>query len=237
MPDDALGAAMWDFLRDEYDGSCVHRDPETGETWDANIRKFYFAPYAAWPAEKRAFVDGLATPLLDVGCGAGNHARVVSLCGRVVAFDASPMAVRTARARGVDAVVADMFRPPVLEGRFETALVNGTQATLARTDAEIRGFLAELARVTTGTGTAWVDSYDPGRVDESHGHHSMDAEDGVGRRQFRVEYRGRDLVGPLLAFRTVSPERLGDACEGTAWSVAETVYSGEFGYYRARLEK
>ncbi|MDS0298663.1 class I SAM-dependent methyltransferase [Halogeometricum sp. S1BR25-6] len=236
MPDDALGAAMWDFLRDRYDGSCVHRDPETGEVWNANVEEFYFAPYAAWPAETRAFVDGLATPLLDVGCGAGNYARVVSLRGRVAAFDASPLAVRTARARGVDAFVADMFRPPVSENQFETALVNGTQATLARSESELCDFLRELARVTTATGGAWVDSYDPGRVEESHGHRPTD-EEGVGRRRFRVEYRKRDLVGPRLEFRTVLPDRLGDACEGTPWSVAETTYPGAFGYFRARLEK
>ncbi|MDS0292958.1 class I SAM-dependent methyltransferase [Halogeometricum luteum] len=236
MPDDALGTAMWDFLHGEYDGSCVHVDPETGETWDANVEQFYFAPYARWPAETRAFVDGLATPLLDVGCGAGNYARVVSLRGRVAAFDASPLAVRTARARGVDAFVADMFDPPVRESRFETALVNGTQATLARSDAELRDFLRELARVTTATGEARVDSYDPERVGESHGHAPTEA-DGVGRRRFRVEYRKRDLVGPRLEFRTVSPARLRAVCEETPWTVAETTYPGEFGYYRARLEK
>lgn len=236
MPDDALGAAMWDFLRGEYDGSCVHRDPETGETWDANVEAFYFVPYAEWPAEERAFVDGLRTPLLDVGCGAGTHARVATLRGEVVGFDASPLAVRTARARGVDAFVADMFSPPVRADRFETALVNGTQATLARSEAELRGFLGELARVTTATGEARVDSYDPRGTGESHGHRRT-GEDGVGRRRFRVEYRKRGLVGPPLEFRTVSPDGLRDACEGTPWTVAEVTRRGEHGYYRARLVK
>lgn len=236
MPDDALGTAMWDYLRGDYDGSCVHRDPATGETWDAQVEHHYFEPYAAWSDAAKAFADGLETPLLDAGCGAGKHARVVSLRGRVVAFDASPMAVRTARARGVDAFVADMFRPPVRADRFETALVNGTQATLSQSDAELRGFLGELARVTTATGDAWVDSYDPTRAAGSHGHRETD-EAGVGRRRFRVEYRGRDLVGPRLSFRTFSPDRLRDTCEGTAWSVAEVRRYGDVGYFRARLAK
>lgn len=236
MPDDALGTAMWDYLNGDYDGSCVHHDPRTGERWDANVEEFYFVTYDEWPAETQAFVDSLRTPLVDVGCGAGNHARVVQNRGDVVAFDASPMAVRTARARGVDAFVADMFAPPVADDGFETALVNGTQATLAQSEAERRDFLCELARVTTATGEAWIDSYDPDRADESHGHRRTD-EPGIGSRQFRVEYRGRDLVGPLLQFRTFSPETLRDACDGTPWTPTGVTYRGDVGYYKARLRK
>lgn len=236
MPDDALGTAMWDYHRGAYDGSCVHRDPETGETWDARVEEFYFTPYEEWSEEVRAFVDGLRTPLLDVGCGSGKHARVVRRRGDVAAFDASPMAVRTARARGVDAFVADMFRPPVRDDGFETALVKGTQATLAASRSAVRAFLGELARATTATGEAWVDSYDPARADESHGHRRTD-ERGIGRRRFRVEYRGRGLVGPLLAFRTFSPDRLRGACEATPWAVADVRYRGDAGYYVARLTK
>ncbi|WP_231751262.1 class I SAM-dependent methyltransferase [Halogeometricum sp. CBA1124] len=236
MPDDALGTAMWDYLRGDYDGSCVHRDPATGETWDARVEHHYFEPYAAWSDAAKAFANGLETPLLDAGCGAGKHARVVSLRGRVVAFDASPMAVRTARARGVDAFVADMFRPPVRPDRFETALVNGTQATLSQSDAELRDFLGELARVTTATGDAWVARTTrpgpPGRTATARRTRRA-----VGRRRFRVEYRGRDLVGPRLSFRTFSPDRLRDTCEGTAWSVAEVRRYGDVGYFRARLAK
>ncbi|SFR42894.1 class I SAM-dependent methyltransferase [Halogeometricum limi] len=237
MADDALGTAMWDFLHDDYDGSCVHYDPESGETWDASIEEFYFTPYEEWSAGERAFVDGLRTPMLDVGCGSGSYARLVGKRGRVVAFDASRMAVRTTRARGVDAFVADMFHLPVRDEMFETALVNGTQATLAESRTELRDFLRELARVTTTTGEASIDSYDPERTGRSHGNRPTD-KDGIGRRRFRVEYRGRDLVGPLLEFRPFSPERLRDACEGTAWNVTEVTYGdGGTGYYRARLEK
>ena len=72
--------------------------------------------------------------------------------------------------------------------------------------------------------------------DRYDGHRSTD-ENGVGRRRFRVEYRGRGLVGPALDFRTLSPVRFRDVCEGTPWSDVEVPHRGEFGYYRARLEK
>ncbi|RDI70620.1 class I SAM-dependent methyltransferase [Halopelagius longus] len=237
MPDDALGAAMLDYLRGDYDGSCVHYDPERGETWDANVESFYFAPSEVWSASLRSLVDGLRTPVLDVGCGAGNHALVVQNRGTVVGFDASPKAVRAARERGVEhAFVADMFRMPVASDRFETAFVNGTQATLASSRAELVSVLDALARVTTATGEAVVDSYDPADADRSHGHRPTD-EAGVGRRTFRVEYRGRGLVGPRLDFRTFSPGELRAACAQTAWTVGEVAYDGDAGYYRARLQK
>lgn len=237
MPDDALGAAMVDYLHGDYDGSCVHCDPETGETWDANVESFYFAPREEWSETLRSLVDSLRTPVLDVGCGAGNHAVVLRERGAVVAFDASPNAIRAARERGVEnAFVADMFRMPVASDRFETAFVHGTQAALTASRAELVAFLDALDRVTTETGEAVVDSYDPARTDRSRGHRPADAE-GVGRRRFRVEYRGRGLVGPRLDFRTFSPDELRAACAETAWTVGDVTYEGDAGYYVARLQK
>lgn len=237
MPDDSLGTAMVDYLRGDYDGSCVHCDPETGETWDANVESFYFAPYAEWSEPTQSLVDGLRTPVLDVGCGAGAHALVVQERGSVAAFDASPKAIRAARERGVEnAFVADMFRMPVASDRFETAFVHGTQTALAASRTQLVSFLDALARVTTETGEAVVDSYDPADAGRSHGHRPTD-EDGIGRRVFRVEYRGRGLVGPKLDFRTFSPDELRAACAETTWTVEEVTYGGDDGYYRARLQK
>lgn len=71
---------------------------------------------------------GLVGPVLDLGCGAGEHALLLARRGyEVLAADASPTAVEQARERaraaGVDVsfVVADAFDPAGL-GRFATVL-------------------------------------------------------------------------------------------------------------------
>jgi SAM-dependent methyltransferase len=111
MPDDALGTAMLDRLRGCLRAPCIYRDGD--ETADAHIVEHYLVPPVQWPDSKWKFLDSFRTPMLDVGCGTGQHALAVQERGVVVAFDVSPNAVRAAHERGVEnAIVADMFSLP-----------------------------------------------------------------------------------------------------------------------------
>jgi SAM-dependent methyltransferase len=235
MPDDALGTAVRDYYEGRYEGQCVYRDGE--ETRPFPVSLFFEQP-AEWPSSLRRLVASLDPPLLDVGCGAGRHALAVQSRGPVVAVDASPAAVKTARARGVDRVaVMDMFDLAVGSGAFETVLVDGTQTGLAGDLDGVSAFLSDLAAVTTDAGEAVVDSYDPTRTDadDLFGYRPT-AGDGLARRRFRVTYR--DLRGPPLDFLLFSPERLREATAGTPWRVGEVLRgAGDGGYYKARLRK
>lgn len=234
MPDDALGLAMLDRVRGCLRAPCRYRDG--AETADAHVVENYLVPPGAWSESKREFVDSLRTPMLDVGCGAGQHALVVRERGDVVAFDVSPNAVRAAWERGVeDAFVGDMFDPPVRSARFESVLANGTQVSLAASLDELGELLASLASLTTATGELVVDSYDPGHIrpDRFFGHRP-DPRPGLARRRFHFEYG--DLRGPTLDFLLFSPDRLRDVASDVGLVVDDVSYASEASsYFRARL--
>ncbi|ADE03001.1 class I SAM-dependent methyltransferase [Haloferax volcanii] len=245
MPDDALGLAMLDRVRGCLRAPCVYRagDDARGTAGDAHVYENYLVPSERWPAAKREFVDSLRTPVLDVGCGAGQHALAVQARGEVVAFDVSPNAVRAARKRGVEtAVVGDMFDPPVEASRvgssaggFETVLANGTQVGLAGSLDRLADLLASFADLTSPSGEVVVDSYDPTRTDpERFFGYRSDPREGVARRTFRVEYG--DLHGPMLDFVLVSPARLRAVAAEAGLDVRDvTVPNPDSSYYRARL--
>ncbi|GGC58217.1 class I SAM-dependent methyltransferase [Haloferax sulfurifontis] len=249
MPDDALGLAMLDRVRGCLRAPCVYRAGDDAgaaagaAAGDAHVYENYLVPSERWPAAKREFVDSLRTPLLDVGCGAGQHALAVQDRGEVVAFDVSPNAVRAARERGVEAaVVGDMFDPPVeasqagsATGGFETVLANGTQVGLAGSLDRLADLLASFSDLVSSSGEVVVDSYDPTRIDpERFFGYRPGPREGIARRSFRVEYG--DLRGPTLDFVLVSPARLRAVAAEAALDVREvTVPNAESSYYRARL--
>ncbi|ELZ85958.1 hypothetical protein C453_09083 [Haloferax elongans ATCC BAA-1513] len=234
MPDDALGLAMLDRFRGCLRAPCIYRDG--ADTGDAHIYEHYLVPSERWPESKWEFVESLRPPVLDVGCGAGQHALAIQDRGEVVAFDVSPNAVRTARARGVEsALVGDMFDPPTESGRFETVLANGTQIGLAGSLGDLANLLASLSEYTTDTGELVVDSYDSTRIDsEEFFGYRPDSRTGIARRTFHVEYG--DLRGPDLEFLLVSPERLREVASDAGLDVADVSYSApESSYFKARL--
>jgi SAM-dependent methyltransferase len=233
-----FGRAIRDHHDRRREEPLVQRDGT--ETLDHPIEAFYFGEFA--PDEDVWLTDALSGPLLDLGCGAGRHALAFQKRFETVATDIDEHLVAVARERGVDAArVADMFalRESFERDRFESALAIGTQAGLAGSLAGLRGFLADLAYVTSPDATAVIDSYDPANVEEGEmlGYRPR-RERGLAHRVFHFEYG--DEVGETLLFVLLSPERLREATVGTGWRLAD-IDRGEEGpesvHYRGRLEK
>jgi len=244
---DPLGRAMLDYQRGGLRGVCQYRDGD--ETADALIGELYFPPDDGFDPDLRELLTSLPDPIVDVGCGAGQHALWLQERDRtVVGFDASPGAVRAARERGLShALVMDMFELGFPADALQSALVIGTQLGLAGSLAGVRERLDALARVTEDDGVAVVDSYDPDRFEpgEMFGYRP-DPRAGVARRAFHFEYERRvegggaaaeteRLVGRTLSFVLFSPDRLREVVRDTPWTV-DTVQFGD-AYYRARLRK
>lgn len=240
MDEDALGQAMLDYQRGGLRGECRYVDG--GETVDAHIRENYFGDPENREKSSKRLLDSLEGPVVDVGCGAGNHSLYLQKhVDDLVAFDVSPGAVAAARARGVDAaVVADMFEMAFPRNSFRSVWMCGTQLGLAGSVAGISALLSDLAFVTDGRGVAVVDNYDPRRVDGDRMlGYRPDPRDGVARRAFHFEYDrdGERLVEPTLSFLLCGPQRLRDATVGTPWSLAEVHEKPAGAHYRAVLEK
>ncbi|XVH31313.1 class I SAM-dependent methyltransferase [Haloferacaceae archaeon DSL9] len=234
---------MRDFQRGGLRGDC--RIVDGDDTADAGIEAHYFTPPTEWRPQTRELLASLSGPVLDVGCGAGRHARWLQRRTEVVAVDVSPAA---ARESGVeDARVAAMFDLSFEADRFGGVLVNGTQIGLARSVAGVRAFLDDLARLTTADAMALVDNYDPSDpACRSLLGYRSDPRPEFAHRGFHVEYHretpnggGSTVreVGRTLWFLLCSPERLAEIADETPWRVDSVHRGGENGYYRAVLEK
>jgi SAM-dependent methyltransferase len=238
MAADALGTAMCDYQRGEL-GDCRYVDGEA--TMDGHIEENYFGSHEEWDDDRRAWFAAFDGPVLDLGCGAGQHVRFFEDRGtEVLGVDVSPGAVAAARERGVEHVaVADMFDLPFGRDRFRSVLLNGTQVGLAHSVAGVRSLLTDLAHITDADATAQVDNYDGRLVDEGLFGYRPDPRDGFAHRTFHFEYEppeGERILGRALHFLLFSPDRLRDVCVGTPWSVVDVEQHNEV-YYNARLAK
>ena len=71
-----------------------------------------------------SLLEGIAGPVLDVGCGPGRHLHALAAQGvYALGVDLSPVAVAFARRRGGRAVVADVFGDVPGVGTWSTALL------------------------------------------------------------------------------------------------------------------
>lgn len=181
--------------------------------------------------------DWLVGPIVDVGCGPGDHALHYQEQHEVVATDVSAELIELCQERGVrDARDVDMFDLTAVfeRDRFASVLMNGTQLGLGGSVSGVSTILRELTTITAPNATAIVDTYDPDADAASDllGYRS-DPTPGLANRVFHFEYEGE--IGSELHFRLLSPERLREACIGTDWSVSDIRYSDQDCYYQARL--
>ncbi|GGL54210.1 class I SAM-dependent methyltransferase [Halocalculus aciditolerans] len=255
---DPLGRAMLDYARGDYErGACEYVTAEAdaprndaehangegvgGERRErARVFENYFDGPNPASEDVPARLSRLANAggrVLDVGCGAGQHARWLQERVTTLAADASPNAVCAAREMGVvHAAEMDLFDLAVPADAFRGVHCIGTQATLNRPGTTFTDVLDEFARVTDDAGVAFVDAFDPEHADADRlfGYRD-DPRDGLASRAFRVEYDGE--VGRTLAFTLYAPDRFRDAAAGTEWRVADAEPAADTPHYVVELRK
>jgi hypothetical protein len=226
--------AVSDHHFEEQRGPLRYRDGPETEEHDVSG---YLERVDAVPEFARD-VDG---PLLDMGAGAGRHARAFQEHVDTVAIEPSELLVDVMADLGVDdARVADMFdlRASFDRDTFGAAFSAGTQSGMAGSLQGFRAFLGDLASVTTPDAVAHLDAYDPRheRTRDLIGFR----EDAAGETAYRlVQYEYDGTLGRPWLFRLFMPDELRRATTGTGWDLRDLAHGdGRWDHtYNVTLEK
>jgi SAM-dependent methyltransferase len=225
---DAFGRALLDWV----EGGT---EPEVHEREDGWIEvgagpELYLAAYEQWPVTERRAMRLVRGRAVDVGCGAGRVALHLQEEGvDVVATDASPLAVRAARRRGVRRV--HCLSAEELDGqlqRFDTVLLMGNNTGIFGTPSRLRTCLsiwslrlgpeARILAESASPSGGGVPTLDPAyrRANRRRGRMP-------GQLRLRTRYHG--AATPWFWWLYVSPAELRGVVKGTGWRVATVLSS------------
>ena len=119
--------------------------------------ELYVAEFKDWPLSERRSMRYVRGRVLDVGCGAGRVTLYLQRRGfDVVGLDASPLAVRSARLRGVKkawCLSIDELSKRI--GPFDTIALLGNNFGFFGTPQRLRRMLGVWARRTNPTPASW----------------------------------------------------------------------------------
>ena len=219
---DAYGREMWAFLHGGPPFEVVERDD--GYVDVATSAGSYFAPFRRWPKRQRQAIRFFRGSLaLDVGCGAGRVALYIQDRGlRVTAIDNSPLAIRTARKRGVKGArllaFEDIGRLP--RARFDTIVMFGNNFGLFQSYRKAKRLLRVLHRITSDHAILLAESINPYKTANPAHLEYQRRNRGRGRMpgQIRIRIRFQECIGPWFDYLFVSPDELNDIIEGTGWT-------------------
>ncbi|MGW9687161.1 class I SAM-dependent methyltransferase [Flagellimonas sp. 2504JD1-5] len=231
--DDILGQALLDYHSGNYT-----EDIKTYSSLDEEDHlplPYLFRNFDDMPLLEQKALKMANGKVLDVGCGAGNHALYLQNKGfEVTALDQSNGAIAVCRKRGVKSVVQSDFLD--FKGvKFDTILLLMNGIGLAGKLSDIDKFLKHLKSLLNPKGQILLDSSDIIYMfdqDEDGGYWIPDNTKYYGDVSFQMEYKGqKSLPFPWLY---IDINTLKNACEGNNLN-CEIVISGEHFDYLAKL--
>lgn len=235
---DAYGRLIYDHYRGRPSAEVIERDD--GWFGVSAGAPAYFAPFEAWPAHQRRAMRSVRGRTLDVGAGAGRVSLYLQPRGHeVVAIDASPLAIRTCRQRGVRvARVLPLAGVSSRLGSFDTVVMLGNNFGLFGSPRRARQLLRRLHALTSARGRIVAETRDPYRTrGADHGrYHERNRQRGRPAGQIRMRVRWGRACTPWFDYLFVSPRELRAIVAGTGWRLAKTIRS-DGAVYVAVLEK
>lgn len=236
---DAYGHEMYDYLESRNEFEVVERDD--GFIDASNGPKLYTSPYKDWPRHYKTALRLVRGRVLDIGCGAGRHAIHFQQQGHdVLGIDVSPLAIETARRRGLqNARVISITEISPEIGVFDTVLMLGNNFGLFGGAARARRLLKRLHRATSALGRIIAESTDPHKTEEpAHlAYHERNRRKGRLPGQARLRIRYKLYTTPWFDYLFVSQDELRTLLEGTGWRVARFIEADGAPQYIAVLEK
>jgi SAM-dependent methyltransferase len=237
---DVFGRALRDWAQGGTEPEIFERDDGFTETGMGH--ELYLADVAHWPGPERRAMRYVRGRVIDVGCAAGRVA--LHLQGRgyeVVGLDNSPLAVRTARTRGVAHTwcgTADSLSTRI--GSFDTIVLFGNNFGIFGTPDRIRRVLTSWAR-RTGPGTRILaestNPYCGGAPVLTRSHYFDNRRRGLMPGQVRLRIRYRGQAGPWFTWLFVSRREMKSLLRGTGWHQCRVLGESPGDPYVAVLEK
>ena len=217
---DVFGRALMDWARGGTDPEIIERDD--GFTDLSAGHELYVAKFKDWPSSERQSIRYVRGRVIDVGCGAGRVTLYLQQRGfDVVGLDASRLAIRAARLRGVkEAWCMSIDELSNRIGLFDTIVLFGNNFGIFGTPERLRRMLGVWARRTNPGARILAQStnaYCGGAPAFDRTYYQRNKQKGLvaGQSRIRTQYRG--YVGPWSHWLFVSRSEMRILLRGTGW--------------------
>ena len=229
---DPFGQSLWDFHRNGSSWHVIERDDGMIEPFNASL---YFTTPRQWaPQARQALRLVHGRRVVDIGCGAGRHALYLQQRGfEVLGIDASPLAIRTARARGLKrAKVVPIENVSPRLGKFDTLILFGNNFGLFGNPRKARRLLRRFRDITAPDARILAESNNVYETDNPiHlAYHQRNRRRGRMAGQIRLRVRYKNLASAYFDYLMVSPDEMRQIVEGTGWRIARILPSSRSGY-------
>jgi SAM-dependent methyltransferase len=204
--------------------------------------ELYVAEFKDWPLSERRSVRYVRGRVLDVGCGAGRVSLYLQQRGfDVVGLDASRLAIRSARLRGVkEAWCMSIDELPKRIGSFDTIVLFGNNFGLFGTPDRLRRMLSVWARRTNPDARILAQSTNPycgGAPAFDRTYYQRNKQKGLMPGQLRIRTQYRGYVGAWSNWLFVSRNEMRILLRGTGWHQTKILGGPPSDSYVAVLEK
>lgn len=240
MGADVFGRALLDWTQGGKVPEILERDD--GWTEEGAGHGGYLAKYKDWPSAERQSMRYVRGRVIDVGCGGGRVTLYLQQRGfDVVGLDASPLAVRAAKIRGLEkawCMSVDTLARRIRS--FDTIVLFGNNFGIFGSPTRARKILTDWAERTQPDARILVESTNPycgGAPALDRAYYRQNRQRGImpGQCNLRIWYGNRSSAWFPWLF--VSRTEMRALLRGTGWRQSRVLGARSSEPYVAVLEK